>query len=777
MDAKSLEVLEWPQVVALLARQATNPMGRDRCEAIALSTKLDEVSAALRVTSECKEFLRRIGSLPLGGIADLRAALKRADQGLTLPGPELLAIAHTLRAGKQLKAFVLEQAEHFAALAELVEPIAGLGQLSAVITQAFDATGELADTASPELARLRQRIREAQSRVRQTLSRLISSHASALQDAVVTMRGDRYVLPVRADAKSQVPGIVHDQSASGATLYIEPMAVVDSNNALRQAQLDERAEIERILAQLTDRVRADLEPLVWNCAAYAEVDFAHAKARLSELLDGSAPRLARHGEITLRKARHPLLAARLGGGVVPTDIAVGGEATVLLITGPNTGGKTVALKTLGLCVLMTQAGLHAPVEPGSQVSLTDAVYADIGDEQSLAQSLSTFSGHLTNIMRILDAATPRSLVLLDELGAGTDPAEGAALGRAIIESLLTRGTKLVATTHYGELKLLRYQTSGVQNAAVEFDLATLSPTYRLLMGVSGQSNAVAIAERLGLPEPLIQRARELLERRATDVAVALDELERDRQTAAEMLARAEKLQARAEGLKKDYETRLANWHAERRELEAKAREKVEQQVRSAKGEIAAVIRELQGGKSAQAAQKAQDRLGKFARKPKPQPAAPTPKTEEIAVGKTVFVPKLNQNGRVLTLPDAEGNVAVQVGILKVTVNRRELTLKNGAQLVEAPRKRTGTIVLPSAPAGLSCDLRGLQSHEAIAEADKYLDQAYGAQLKEVTLIHGAGTGALRDALRSWLRENPVVAAQRPGEAVEGGDGVTIVTLR
>lgn len=782
MDPKTLQVLEWPAVVALLAAQATHAMGRDRCTAIAIRTALDEVATELRITSECRDLRHAVGELPQGGISDVRPAVRRASQGYTLPGEDLVAIAHVLKAGKRLKEWVAERSEDFPAFAELAEPIAGLGDLAATILGAFDMSGELSDSASPELARLRHKIRDAQGKVRVALQRIIGGQASALQDPIVTMRGDRFVLPVRADSKGSVPGIVHDQSGTGQTLYVEPLAVVELNNALRQAQLAERAEIERILAELTEKVAAQADAIGWNLEAIADLDFAQAKARLADLLEATSPRLNRGGATRLYKARHPLLAERMGKSVVPTDIAVGGQDTVLLITGPNTGGKTVALKTLGLCILMTQAGLHPPVSPGSEVGLVHQIFADIGDEQSLTQSLSTFSGHMTNIIRILEVANDRTLVLLDELGAGTDPAEGAALGRAIIETLLKRGTKLVATTHYGELKLLHYTLDGVRNAAVEFDLETLSPTYRLLMGVSGQSNAVSIAERLGLGSDVIDRARELVEHRATDTAQVMGEVERDRHQAAEILARAEKARDRAEGLKQDYENKLAGWRGERKVLEEKAKEKVEQQVRSAKGEIAAIIRELQGVQTAQGANRATERLEKFQKSKKKaaeQAQGPAIKQELLAVGKTVFVPKLNQNGKVLTMPSGDGDMKVQVGIMTVTVNRRDLTLKSGAQLVDTPPppKRTGTIVIPTTMPGLSCDLRGLMAHEAVPEADKYLDRAYGANLKTVTLIHGAGSGALRNAIREWLRESTVVDSFKPGAPMEGGDGVTVVTLR
>ena len=779
MDPKTLQVLEWPAVIELLATQATHAMGRDVCRALVIRTALDEVAAQLRITTECRELRQVAGELPQGGMTDVRPAVRRAAQGYVLAGEDLVAIANLLKAAKRLKEWVAERADDFPAVAELAEPIAGLGDLARTILSSFDASGELADSASPDLARIRHKIRDAQSRVRTALQRIVSHQPGALQDPIITMRGDRFVLPVRADSKGAIPGIVHDQSGTGQTLYVEPMAVVELNNALRQQQLAERAEVERILTALTEMVAAHADALGWTLEAIGDLDFAQAKARLADLLDASNPRLNRRGATRLYKARHPVLVSTLGPRVVPIDVTLGEKHSVLLITGPNTGGKTVALKTLGLCVLMTQAGLHPPVAPGSEVGLVHAVFADIGDEQSLTQSLSTFSGHMTNIIRILAAADDRTLVLLDELGAGTDPAEGAAIARAIVEDLLGRGTRLVATTHYGELKMLQYQLEGVLNAAVEFDLETLSPTYRLLMGVSGQSNAVSIAERLGLDAALVGRARELVENRTTDTAQVMGEVERDRHHAAELLARAEKARDRAEGLKKDYETKLAQWQAERRELEARAKEKVEQQVRSAKGEIAAIIRDLQGVRTAQAANKATERLEKFQKQKKARAAEPVARQEVLEVGKTVFVPKLGQNGKVLTLPDGDGDLRVQVGILTVTVNRRDLSLRSGAQLVDTPPppKKTGTIVIPSAPAGMSLDLRGMMQHEAVPEADKYLDQAYGAQYKSVTLIHGAGTGALRNAIRAWLKENPVVSSFRPGEPMEGGDGVTVVNLR
>ncbi|MDF2689991.1 MAG: recombination and strand exchange inhibitor protein, partial [Microvirga sp.] len=438
MDSKTLGVLEWPKVIERLVAEAATMVGKDRCQAIDFHTDLEGVSHALRLTTEADELIRITGGFPLGGIRDIRQALRRVEQSADLDGPDLLAIADTMDAARRIKTFMAEHAEAVPAFAELA---------------------------------VRQRIRQTQSGIRERLQRMLNSHAQHLQESLITVRGDRFVLPVRSDAKSQVPGLVHDQSASGSTLYIEPMAVVELNNSLSKARLDERDEIARILERLTQLVLADLEEIHWTLEALAEIDFTVAKARLSRKLDARAPRLSRDGFTRLYSARHPLLAAQESEGghkVVAIDIEVGGQIPILLITGPNTGGKTVTLKTLGLVTLMTQAGLHAPVAEGSVVGLVRSIYADIGDEQSLAQSLSTFSGHMTNIIRILERADRKSLVLLDEIGAGTDPQEGAVLARAIIEAFLRRGTRLVATTHYGELKLMAYETPGVRNASVEF---------------------------------------------------------------------------------------------------------------------------------------------------------------------------------------------------------------------------------------------------------------------------------------------------------------------
>lgn len=787
MDAKTLTVLEWSRVVDRLAAEAATTAGKDRCQAIEFQTDLDGVSHALRLTTEAGDLVRITGGFPLGGIRDVRMPLRRVEQGADLDGPDLLAIADTMDAARRIKTFMNEHAESVPAFAELAVPLTPLPKLVSEIKRCFDTSGEVADDASPELKAVRARIRQSQSGIREKLQRMLNSHAQHLQESLITVRGDRFVLPVRSDAKSQVPGLVHDQSASGSTLYIEPMAVVELNNSLAKARLDERDEIARILSRLTQLVLGDLEEIHWTVEALAEIDFTVAKARLSTKLDARSPRLSRDGFTRLYAARHPLLAAAEsdgGGKVVPIDIEVGGQVPVLLITGPNTGGKTVSLKTLGLVTLMAQAGLHVPVAEGSVVGLVRAIFADIGDEQSLTQSLSTFSGHMTNIIRILAKADRKSLVLLDEIGAGTDPQEGAVLARAIIEEFLKRGSRLVATTHYGELKLMAYETPGVRNASVEFDAASLRPTYRLLMGVPGQSNAVLIASRLGLPAEIVTRSEELLKTSKDDSAKIIGELETEQHRAAVARRQAEEALAEATRLREQYQARLGRWNETLHDMREKARNELNQELKSAREEITGVIRELQGSRTSATAQKARDRVDRLAATKAKAQKPKEPAVREILVGEKVFLPRLNQLGVVQTLPDANGEVILQVGIMRVTAKVSELAPAKDAPKSDSKPQPKIKVMGPSrasAPvstreASLECDLRGLLAHEAVGEAETFLDTALSHEIKTVTLIHGGGTGALRRAIRDYLRESPYVASFRPGAQGEGGDGVTIVTL-
>lgn len=784
MDEKTLKMLEWPRVVLLLAENATSAAGRDRCLDLEIQTDLEAVSASLRLTTEAKDLLGIVGSFPLGGVHDLRIPIKRVEQGASLEGADLLAIADTLTAARRLKSFLQDHDEEFPALAELAVPIVPLPKLIDEIRRAFDASGELSDHASPQLGMIRHDLNACHSELRTRLQRMLRSHAAALQEAIITQRGDRFVLPVRADSKGQVPGIVHDQSATGMTLFIEPMGTVELNNRATKLKLDERAEIERILARLTALVAEHGEEIRWTMEALAEIDFTHAKARLSVALDGYSPRLNRTGATILYGARHPLLAQ--SGKVVPIDLTIGERQDVVIVTGPNTGGKTVSLKTLGLVTLMTQAGLHPPLAPGSQVAIFRAVFADIGDEQSLQQSLSTFSGHMRNIIRILSRADHRTLVLLDELGAGTDPQEGAALARSIIEELQTRGARLMATTHYGELKLLAYEQAGVLNASVEFDVKSLSPTYRLLMGVPGQSNAITIATALGLSPTLAARAKEHLRLAKSDAAEIIARLEAEQLEAARARAEADRMLAQAEGMRSEYEAKLSSWSQERKELREHARAELAQELEGARSEIAAVTRDLQSERSAPAAQKAHDRLAKLKNRIRtPERPAQGLQGKQVLLGARVFIPKLNQMGIVQALPDSSGEVLVQVGIMKLSLKLSELQPEAASK--SAPSKKLPPPPLASRKpskvsreverhTGMELDLRGMMVHEALMEIDEFLDAALEADLKNVYLIHGGGTGALRKGVRDHLKSSPYVASFRSGEHGEGGDGVTVVQL-
>lgn len=782
MNTHAFRVLEWPPIVEALAECAASSLGRSRALALEIMTDVAEISRALRVTSEARDLLRLTQRFPLGGIHDVRPALRRARQEALLSAPELIDVADTLFGAKTLKGFINQHAEDFETLAELAEPLDPLESVATEIRRCFDPSGEVADAASPDLARVRQKIKHSYSHVHERLQAMIRGQASALQEPIVTLRRDRFVLPVRADSKSSIPGIVHDQSASGVTLYIEPLAVVELNNALAQARAQESQEIEKVIQRLSELVTKHVDAIEITVDALAEIDFAYAKAGFSLKLDAYAPRLDESGHTKLYKARHPMLA--LAGHVVPIDIEIGGKFSTLLVTGPNTGGKTVSLKTLGLVTLMTQAGLHVPVAQGSQVGIFTSIYADIGDEQSIAQSLSTFSGHMRNIIRILTSVDHRSLVLLDEVGAGTDPSEGAVLARTILEELQSLGAKTVATTHYGELKLLAFSLPGFENSSVEFDEATLSPTYHLLMGVPGQSNAISISQRLGLPENVANRARELIQQGSSDSAKLIRQLEEDRAAAILSRREAEEALAHAQKMEAEYEAKLDTWRLERNAIREKAAKELSAELKEAKAEIANVIRELQNSRSGQAAQKAQGKLAHIhaqMNKTERDRHEKREKARELGIGDRVFVEKLGTTAEIVSLPDSNGNLTVAVGPMRVGVKLSELGVATKAEKKEAKKDAKRAIaskvqIRTERQASLECDVRGMVTEDAIFEVEQFLDTAYGAEVKNVCIIHGAGTGMLRKKIREYLRESPYIADFRPGELGEGGDGVTVATL-
>lgn len=806
MDEKSLEVLEFPKIRQRLAKLAGFAPGRELAEALEPSSDPLAVAFAQEETAEALALLWREGGLPWAGIHDLRPALRRAKLGAVLEPEELLGVADTVRGGVRIRRFLEERAERFPRLAGLGAALPSLPELVAELHRCLTEQGEVADAASPALGRLRAQARTLQNRLREKLDSLVTSPEVVryLQEPLVTLRHDRFVIPVRREYKHLVPGVVHDQSASGATLFVEPLAVVELNNQLRQVTAAEEEEVRRILAELSERVAASASELAGAMEALGKLDFLLAKGKLAREMDGTAPRLNREGRLNLRRARHPLLT----GAVVPIDVTLGEEFTTLVITGPNTGGKTVTLKTIGLLTLMAQAGLHVPAADGSELAVFAEVFADIGDEQSIEQNLSTFSAHLTNLVRILRLLSANNLVLLDELGAGTDPTEGAALAMALLDRLHRQGARTVATTHYPELKTFAYTRPGVENASVEFDVETLSPTYHLTVGIPGRSNAFEIASRLGLPEEIIAEARRLMNREATRFEDVLRAVAENRRSAEEHRRRAEEERRRLEALTAEYEDQLHRVQEERERLLTEARQEAEELLREARQTIDRLVGELRReakerpdqreetvrqvrGELAEQSERLSQGLGRDRSEPLgkaellPPPSARRAPLEE---GTRVRIVRLDREGVVLSPPTSAGEILVQAGSLRMTLRPEDVVaLPPIAEATSGshrgftsprPREENHEQLARSKAAAVrsELDLRGLTVEEAWELVTKYLDDAVLAGLSHVRLIHGKGTGALRQGLRERLESHPGVAEYGYAAPAEGGDGVTIVRL-
>jgi DNA mismatch repair protein MutS2 len=780
MDEKTLATLEFPKILALLAERTSFAPSRER--ALALRPTGDPVAAqaALVETSEARRVLAVQPAFGIGGARDLRPLLDRASIGGVLDVRELLDVLDTLRAVRQVRATLGRLADEAPQLAAYAARLDDCRALAEELARAIDEhAAEVADAASPRLARLRGELRQAHERLMRRLHELLATHRAAMQDALITIREGRYVLPVRADARGAVRGIVHDQSASGATLFIEPLETVELNNQWRELQLAERREVERILRALAQQVAAHAGSLRAGLDILATIDLALAKARLAQALDAHEPELGTSADdwTDLRQARHPLLGPR----AVPIDVRLGPDFCVLVITGPNTGGKTVALKTIGLLTAMAQAGLHVPAASGSRVRVYQRVFADIGDEQSIEQSLSTFSSHMTNIIAMLRSVDAASLVLLDELGAGTDPDEGAALARALLVHLLETGATVVATTHYSELKAFAHLTSGVCNASVAFDLATLAPTYRLEIGAPGRSNALAIAERLGLPQPILDLARGYLSAEHQQVEALLAELQVDREAARAARREAEALLAAA---RRDAERWQQAWRtveaerdrvlaAARREAEAELAAFREQMQRLAARVAASAERETLA-LALREAEAAQERLRARVAPRRPAPPADEP-AGPVRVGDIVWLPRFGQEGEVVALADGKGEVEVAVGRLRVRVRPEEL--RRRAARREGARQPLVTYKLAERPTPASeLHLRGLRADEALAQVERYLQEASLAGLPQVRIVHGKGTGVLRQLVRERLAQHPLVKSFGPAPQHEGGDGATVAVI-
>lgn len=786
-EDKILHTLDFVKMLHMLQSQAQTSIGKQCALELLPSSSLTEVQQSLTLTDEAVTADRLKGQAPLGGITDTEAALKRSRIGSMLAAAELVAIASTSRSARRLRKWVhaIHESTALPLLTALANQLGAQKPLEDEIWSCIDEDGIVMDRASMALAEVRRDIRSTESRVREKLDSMIRSTSvqKMLQDTLVTMRGDRYVLPVQAAYRASFGGIVHDQSSSGQTLFIEPEAVVQLNNKLRELKAAELREVERILARLTAEVALSADVLIADLAVLAQLDLVFAKVRLAHALRATLPHVNDRGYIRIKQGRHPLIAPH---AIVPIDIEFGTpQVTSIIVTGPNTGGKTVSLKTVGLLSLMAMSGLFVPAAEGTELAVFEGIYADIGDEQSIEQSLSTFSSHMTNIIRILGELNSRSLVLLDELGAGTDPAEGSALAIAILDHIHRSGARLLATTHYSELKAYAYNRDGMTNASMEFDVQTLSPTYRLLVGVPGRSNAFAIAERLGLSRTIIDAARGEVSDEDLRVDSMIASLETDRRDAQQELAHVESLRAKLEGMQRDYEARQAKFDEQREKLLAEARAQASEVLARAEQEAAVIIADLKKLAAEEGAAVKQHKLIDMRRRLEDaKPAQPQAKKRssasqgQLAIGDQVIVLSLNQRGHIVEMIGKEAQV--QLGIMKMKVALADLELYQRAAKEAQPKLEKSATTLKRTRddhAKLELDLRGTNVEEAIIEVDRYLDEAFLANFPTIYLIHGKGTGVLRAGVTEFIRKHKHVKSFRLGAYNEGGSGVTVVELK
>ncbi|MCD8376808.1 MAG: endonuclease MutS2 [Oscillospiraceae bacterium] len=778
---KSMVTLELPRVLERLSQQAATQEGRARCLELRPSADPREVERRLAETTAALEMLVQKGSPSLSGVKPVQAALQRANRGGSLNTRELLDVAAVLRAARAAGEYGGGQG----LLAPLFQSLTPNRYLEDAITSSIPGENEISDAASPELSSLRRHIRAAESRVREVLNRLLgSSQSRFLQENLVTQRGGRFVVPVKAEHKNDIPGLVHDVSGSGSTFFIEPMGVVKANNELRELKAKEEKEIERILAQLSAQCAQFQEDISLNYNLLVQLDCIFARAQLSARMRGTAPKISSRG-LFLRRARHPLLDP---ASAVENDLSLGEDFDTLVITGPNTGGKTVTLKTIGLLTLMAQCGLHLPAGDGSAVRVFSHVLADIGDEQSIDQSLSTFSAHMVTIVGILEQADENALILFDELGAGTDPVEGAALAAAILEETRGRGALVCATTHYAELKLYAMTTDGVENACCQFDVETLAPTYRLLLGVPGKSNAFAISQRLGLPEDVIEKAARRLDAGSVRFEDVLTRLEQQRAAMEQEKEQAARLRRELEESARAAREYRRQMEQQKEKASAQARAEAQALLADTRREMDQVFREMNEMRRAQEKQadwqqvnerraalrrqvnQAEERLGQGGPEPEPPPAG-----RPAVQGDTVELLKMGVTATVLAV-QKDGTLQLQAGILKVTARQEEVRVVEQAKKPKQTAQ-SGVQRQPHAGAASELDLRGMTCDEAVSAADFFLDNALLARLTQVTLIHGKGTGAVRKAIRDYLKRSRYVKSFRPGRYGEGEDGVTIVELK
>ena len=782
MNERALRVLEFTKIREQLCQYALSGAGRESCLALTPLESLKEVISAQDETEEAVVILTYQGGNPMMGFEDVGDYLVLAEKGSTLSPKALLTVADTLHAARGVRSSLVTERENTPLITAIASNLQPLRLLEEDITNAIISEEEISDHASPTLLDIRRHIRQANDRVREKLNSM--AHGSAfskyLMEPIVTVRNGRYVLPVKAEHRGNVPGLVHDQSSSGATLFIEPLAVVELGNELKEWRIKEQAEIERILSALSAQVGTYSKLIARNVEILARLDFIFAKGMLARETEAIQPKMNDEGRIRLNRARHPLIDREK---VVPSTLWLGDAFTTLVITGPNTGGKTVTLKTIGLMTLMAQSGLHIPASLGTELSTFEEVYADIGDEQSIEQSLSTFSSHMTNIVSIMENVTPRDLVLFDELGAGTDPTEGAALAQTILTALNKMKVRTAATTHYSELKAYALTTKGVENASVEFDVATLRPTYRLSIGVPGKSNAFEISRRLGLPDYLIENAKQLLSHEEVRFEDVIANAEYHRQVAEKERELAEEARQETVRMRNEAEKLFREMEDKRLNAERKAKEDARRILEKARRESEQILSELKAIKknaNAQDANALRKRLDKniddMAEGLRPaQNAGDAPKT--LQIGDEVEIVHLGVKGTVLSLPDSKGEVQLQAGIMKTKASLSQLRLVQGKKKEKKQSHVSANTNAMNRRISLSCDVRGMNLEEALVEVERYLDEAVMSGLHEVTIVHGKGTGILRSGIHQDLRHYRHVDSWRLGVYGEGEDGVTVVTLK
>lgn len=791
MDDRTLKVLEYKKIIDMLAEHTVSNLGREIALELKPGTNIYEVKEWLQETSEAVEILLKKGTIPLEGIHDVRASLRRAEIGSIIENSELLRISDTLSSVRKLKSFMKGKGDSsYPIIEDLINLLIELKSIETSINSVILNEDEISDNASPELHSIRKKIKDTHIRIRDKMNSMVTSvsYQKYLQEQIITIRGDRYVVPVKQEFRSNIPGVVHDTSASGATLYIEPMAMVEMNNDLKQLKIKENDEIRKILLQLSALICEKGQEIKTNLEILTTLDFIFAKAKFSLNYNCIEPLINNSGRINLKKARHPLLDSET---VVPIDIYLGETFNILVITGPNTGGKTVSIKTVGLLTLMAQSGIHIPAAHRSEISIFDRVFADIGDEQSIEQSLSTFSSHMKNIVYILNEVTERSLVLFDELGAGTDPTEGAALAMSILELLRNRKIRTIATTHYSELKAYALTTPGLSNGSVEFDIQTLKPTFRLSIGMPGKSNAFEISKKLGLGEAIIEKARDFITKDKIKFEDIITDLEESKKKAEEERNISERLRYETELIKKETEKKLQKLDSQRESIIKKAYEEAKEIIDNQKDSINEMIKDLKEAADKETKEKisaaenaklkikgiendmqakSNDMLFTRVRRHKPP--------KKLKLGDTVRIIKLDQKGYVVTNPDESGNLIVQAGIMKVNVNISDLQLETDEDKKDKTKTeytnivRSKSITLP-----LELDLRGKTLDEALMDTDKYLDDVFLSGIKNVTIIHGKGTGVLRSGIMQLLKGHPNLKSYRVGGYHEGGTGATIVELK